>query len=1620
MSRFRLNVDAVRYHPPSRSPRNEQDAPPKLPEYPLTRRRFFGLAAYGGLGVAPGWNVLEHVVNATDEPFTHQITKERIAFCLDGRERWVIDTRDFAGKPELHYRCDGTIIRIELTHARFPGTRIPADFTCDLRRGPLTWRMTLRFTLGEFASELPFVRWLAGREPAVSPVRLQQPLCELYRAGSVCFNGTAQATYSPDWSFRFRGDRIARLQGLGPLLESDTAEISLRHADSTSLMLDAAPVRTLMTLNRSSHEWIFSPPLAPVSGAKVSCHANTFDSIHVEACEPSRNHPIAVLYMSGPANGPGAVCESQWANGSEGLASFHLHLVSPGYLRLFDGSSEGGEQFFTARLSPTPVSLRVEGSRISVAGGEHVPPLEMHQHPTIGKTFFCEPAITTISVPLPGAHAEPLHLEAGARLRMFPLRSDAHAYVVASPLLQEKPSIQQLITPPPPSPSPPAKVQPGVSVERQSSILAALESDFRFQLKVGGPGTVSVVRPEDLLVLQIAWQGLELRITPGPPQLIRVPPSPGTKPRLTFYFPPQHVAEESFREEANPQNSQRINFPIQARLASWSRLVFEIPDEIQTIPYALEYLLDWSRFRPVVAPAAWPPPPEPVTTLQLLRFRPGISPLLEIPNIIRPQSYHPDHPMPRRYRTGPTARFISQIAAVLRRSEPRPFLVQLQQKNLLISPSAAPPSTALQELQKELIAPIMKVLPPHPPASAKELAAYTSIELPYRLFLSPTSLSAWNHAVKPVLLNGRHELWHTRLAVRQADGSTNETDSWYRTLRAIWSPDYANEVLPGPKLFDLTGPTPQNPFRMLPEANQRHQLVHLMSNAIQVPETEFAKWQYRVARANKFMLSSLGAWTDLRYADMDPPCGLTLVEWRQITTMGRDQYVRVVEKGFLFPFGHRALLVHVAERKFQPVDGRIFAVLRFREFIVVLEPVKKYPAPGQSSGGRDLPFQQIHITTKVTPNLSQPVLLPGVTGRAFWPQVNGQDFQFHIVASDWAGRMSELSMPLLFVDGNIGSNCDGKPEHGIQIQTVATHYNASDPVTLSRRTCPLNGQKVAFASPSASGQTALETTSVQFRATTIPVNPEGKANPIFFPHIESARVLVPPLKQLIGKDVTTIHYFDRYVLHGFGGDNVGEVFAVLDPPEAIRFPTNKSGGVAAPNFLLTGLSRRLGPIGGDLNVMASSPEANAADFFATVATRGGDGPSQDAANMLGCIPLASAIKGKLPSFLRMEELPQANPTSRWVILNLETELQPLPSSSIPIFVPWLGFAPTTKESDLPQGCCRAKLSLHVHSRTPLPRQGGSGAQPVTVVRGSLTNFQLNLGVLIISFKEIGFSSKATLSGGVVVALADLDPIRFAGPLSFLEVFRKFITNDVLGTLPTETLADRAKGVANFVVPSVPMGMFQFDNVGFTVGFDMPYDNSPMTFEIGFASSLSLGPYQGGSSFGLGFCADGIRKLELSMDFGGHFEINLYVAKGGVGVTGRIYYKIELISYKTFPWRGLQLELAGSIRMSGHVDVLGGLVGAGVEFELGLQLDIGTEENRVWGKAELTVHVEFLWKEESVSIPVEMEFKVPRLLDSSSSIGTRAVGPAVTTPVRIADLWSEQDWNVYAGAFADDL
>jgi hypothetical protein len=84
---------------------------------------------------------------------------------------------------------------------------------------------------------------------------------------------------------------------------------------------------------------------------------------------------------------------------------------------------------------------------------------------------------------------------------------------------------------------------------------------------------------------------------------------------------------------------------------------------------------------------------------------------------------------------------------------------------------------------------------------------------------------------------------------------------------------------------------------------------------------------------------------------------LDLSEWVHVATQARDHYVRIVYEGRLYPFGHRAALIKITERKFRSFtlpDGTTTPVAYMvqKMFIVVRARPRLHAAMSLSFNGR--------------------------------------------------------------------------------------------------------------------------------------------------------------------------------------------------------------------------------------------------------------------------------------------------------------------------------------------------------------------------------------------------------------------------------------------------------------------------------------------------------------------------------------------------------------------------------------------------------------------------------------------------------------------------------------------
>ena len=144
----------------------------------------------------------------------------------------------------------------------------------------------------------------------------------------------------------------------------------------------------------------------------------------------------------------------------------------------------------------------------------------------------------------------------------------------------------------------------------------------------------------------------------------------------------------------------------------------------------------------------------------------------------------------------------------------------------------------------------------------------TTLQLPFRLHLSPTHDAVWQHDPNLVNHAGRVELWHTRLATRDANGEAQQLSADNQIgLRAIWSPDYKpGGPVPSP---GTSGLSPLPTIASMDIAD-RHQIVVLTAAFDGYAVNSYRRFVPTPIEATMLMLSPLGGW--LRSAGVwDPP-----------------------------------------------------------------------------------------------------------------------------------------------------------------------------------------------------------------------------------------------------------------------------------------------------------------------------------------------------------------------------------------------------------------------------------------------------------------------------------------------------------------------------------------------------------------------------------------------------------------------------------------------------------------------------------------------------------------------------------------------------------------------------
>lgn len=739
----------------------------------------------------------------------------------------------------------------------------------------------------------------------------------------------------------------------------------------------------------------------------------------------------------------------------------------------------------------------------------------------------------------------------------------------------------------------PAAAAPAVSATGSGAVVPEAVGPQVFALRAltslfdpSRPGK-AVVRPSDLLALRIEL--VNMQVQAGPPPRLKRGPASGGASYIVLHFPPQALAEQVFFQSAAAgtqpagSNEPPLPPPIRARIAGESRLVFKVPDGF-SVPYQLADVLQACES---LAPSV------------------------------------PGNALP----AGGGLRYSGSIklsASALRRmsATQRAALSTFALRSLTLQAvDGADSSVQLSRVSQmgsalglkltAQVSPTLRLKPrPGLPGDTQ-----TAIEMPWRLILAPHAGERWRHAAEPVTsaLTQRTELWHTRLVAPGANGKFIEPPrpDPARTLRAVWAltGEGSDPNKPMQSAFITAENLPSTagapaPFRATLSDFDRYQITHLSSN--------FSKPSYtpQPLDTHLMLLSSLGGWLDSRGA-WEPP-GLSVEEWVHRASMGRDHYVRVVYKGYLFPFGHRVALIKVSERKFhngrsgtERIDGNP-AYLRQRMFIIVRERERSYVDPAlQTTDGksmqRQFPFNSVRLVTTVTPDIDTPQSAAAAIGAygqtLFWPCVGGQPFAFRCVGTDIDGRRVQFELPMIFMDNSLA--CPRLPSLAPDYDKARLNALAAQGEWLAngpragRRTAQFKRQRVALAPSLKAGDTSVEAEHIEFGA-----EADSAANglrnyslkltrPMFYPSLASTRVRIGALAQLGGSDKNNLLRWNlHYLKKGFDAANKGQVFAEVQAENGMAqldFSTqgDRSGGFVQPNLKPSALSRLTGPVAGD-------------------------------------------------------------------------------------------------------------------------------------------------------------------------------------------------------------------------------------------------------------------------------------------------------------------------------------------------------------------------------------------------------------------------------------------------------
>ncbi|MFG2934166.1 hypothetical protein [Streptomyces achromogenes] len=712
----------------------------------------------------------------------------------------------------------------------------------------------------------------------------------------------------------------------------------------------------------------------------------------------------------------------------------------------------------------------------------------------------------------------------------------------------------------------------------------------------------------------------------------------------------------------------------------------------------------------------------------------------------------------------------------------------------------------------------------------REQGKASTLELPWRLLLAVEDKARCRHPRRPATSDaGVTALWHTRVL-------------------APYSPAYS-------AVFPFASLPLETPFSdSTPLADGVKKIAALGHDH---PGTPVA--------VDTLVLSACGAWFSgsVSYPDL---------EWTHRVVMGRDVYVRLLQRGVLFPFGNEASTVEVTERKFDPVTG--VAGLHRTLTLVVTQPVLEYGIEQRHE--REFPFHRVAIE----PVLVTPLDRPASSARAHWLTRDGRPVMFTVHASS-AGDVVPLRLPLIFAEkgtdvGDLNAlYAQGGPREDAEVAPgpPTAVVDRAVPLVLRRR-----ADKVVE---------AVERTEQHVRTLTLAATRIGSGT-AFHPRIAGLEVLLPAVQQLLGQHATIRATLAREVADAAGSVSPPDVLLELPDKVPVNFAAARAAVAAAPSMAVDRIHRELGP------TVANLPTDPAKLF-----DRG--------AKLLGVVPLVDII-GQVTE----------RPTIIW-------SRTPTPRATLH----WTESLTREKGPFKPLADCRVTLDVQTELVGGQPRTTTDGT--VTNFAIGIPSPQEDKYLVKLGFTALKFHAE---SGELPKTTLVISSARLGQQLKFVQKLSSYLPG-IGGKAPTVDIGSREVRVryALAVSPPPQLGVFVLQNLLLQAGITLSLGDDPVTVDFSFGTRdrpflVTVMGFGGGGYLELGIRAggadSGLERFVGGIEFGAAVAMDFGVARGEVHVFGGI----------VFTKRGSTIEIAGYLRIGGSVRVLG-LISVSVELTISL-------------------------------------------------------------------------------------